>query len=136
MCDFLVVFPGATFDKITLLVYTLAPAIAFVLFGLSSGLFWALIFGVLFDPLWNIRQHVVPSITNQYFDAHNRALSLSSMSFVSNLGSAIVLPLAVIFFDVSYFYTLIPLAAIVALLLLYPSATAKPQLLTHPDSAH
>lgn len=111
-------------EKLTLLVYTLGPAVAFALFGLSASLVPALIFGVLFDPLWNIRQHVVPSLSNKYFEAHNRALSLSSMSFVSNLGAALLLPLAVILFDASYLYTLIPLALLILLLAVYPRETA------------
>jgi MFS family permease len=108
-------------EKTTLAVYTLAAALLFVCFGLSTSLAPALIFGMLFDPFWNTRQHIIPTITNRYFEAHDRALSLSSMSFISNLGAALLVPIATIFFTQSYWFSLIPLLAIIVLLFTYPA---------------
>jgi MFS family permease len=107
-------------EKLTLAVYTLAVALLFVFFGLSSSLAPALIFGMLFDPLWNTSRHVIPTITNRYFDAHQRALNLSSMSFISNLGAAVLVPIATVAFTQSYWYSVIPLAGILLLLFIYP----------------
>jgi len=108
-------------EKTTLVVYSLAVAVIFVLFGLSNSLIPALIFGMLFDPLWNTRMHVIPTITNKYFEAHDRALSLSSMSFISNLGAALLVPIAIVFFTQSYWFSVLPLVAIFILLLQYPT---------------
>jgi hypothetical protein len=117
-------------EKTTLAVYSLAAAVMFVLFGLSSSLLPALIFGMLFDPLWNTRTHVIPTITNKYFASEHRALSLSSMSFISKLGAALLGPIAIAFFSQSYWFSVVPLVAILILLLKYPTEhkhrTAEP----------
>ena len=107
-------------EKTTLAVYSLAVAVAFVLFGLSSTLLPALIFGMLFDPLWNTRIHVIPTITNKYFGGDRRALNLSSMSFISKLGAALLGPIAIVLFSQSYWFSVLPLVAILILLLKYP----------------
>lgn len=106
-------------DIINLTVYTLAVGVIFVIFGISRTLVPALIFGMLFDPVWNIRRHVIPTITNKYFESRNRSLNISSMSFISNLGAAIIAPFAIVLFNNSYYYSLIPLALIFLLIFFY-----------------
>jgi MFS family permease len=119
----LYVIPKVSFknEKTSLAVYSLSVAAMFALFGLSLSLAPALIFGMLFDPLWNIRRHIIPTITNKYFETYHRALALSSMSFISSLGAALLVPIAIIFFTQSYWFTLIPLIAILMLLFKYPN---------------
>src|SRR5581483_6895505 len=108
-------------EKTWLVVFSLAAGIVFVIFGLSTTLWAALVFGVLFDPMWHLRAHVIPTITNKYFESSSRALSLSSMSFISNLGAALLLPVAIQFFDWSYLFSLVPLGLIGVLLAVYPN---------------
>ena len=110
-------------DKTNLVFYTVAAALVFVVFSNSTSLVPAMIFGVLFDSVWAIRSHIVPTITNKYLESHGRALSLSSMSFVSSLGSAILIPLATFIFDVSYLFTIVPAIVIAIVLYFFP----KPQ---------
>jgi MFS family permease len=119
--------PRLTFqrDKTNLGFYTLAAALLFVVFSNSNHLAPAILFGVLFDSVWTLRIHVVPAITNKYFESHSRALSLSSMSFLSNLGAAILVPLATLVFDVSYLFTIIPAILIAVSLYFFPRHHAK-----------
>lgn len=106
-------------EKLTLVLFTLTPAIMFILFGLSPVLIPTLLFGVLFDPAWNLRRHIIPTITNKYFNNQNRALSISSMSFVSNLGAALLVPLFTFLFTKSYLFSFVPLLGIIILLYLF-----------------
>jgi len=94
--------------KQTLTIFTLTTALIFFLFGINQTLVPVLVFGMLFDPAWNLRRHIIPTITNQYFTNHNRALSLSTMSFLSNTGAALLIPLATFLFTKSYLYSLAP----------------------------
>lgn len=104
----------------TLAIFSLTTALIFFLFGIAQHLVPVLIFGMLFDPAWNLRRHVLPTITNQYFSNHSRALSLSTMSFLSNAGAALLIPLATLLFTKSYIYSLVPILLMVPLLFLYP----------------
>lgn len=107
-------------DKNNLLLFTLLPVALFILLCLSNKLIPAIIFGFGFDLAWSARKHILPTITNNYFNSNNRALSISSMSFISNLGAAILVPLALQLFNISYLYTLIPGILIFCLLSFYP----------------
>ncbi len=107
-------------DKTNLVFFTLATAIVFIIFSNSNQLVIAVVFGVLFDIIWTARTHIIPSITNKYFESHNRALSLSSMSFISNLGAAILIPLAAFVFTINYIFTIIPAIFIVVILFYFP----------------
>jgi hypothetical protein len=107
-------------DKFRLLIYSLIPGVVFVIFGLSNTLVVAVVFGMLFDPVWHIRRHIIPTITNKYFASHNRSLNISSMSFVSNMGAAILLPISISLFNKSYLFSFIPLVLIITLLAFYP----------------
>lgn len=109
-------------EKNNLILYTILPVLFFILFGLSNKLIPALIFGVVFDLVWSARKHILPTITNRHFNSNDRALSISSMSFISNLGAAIFVPIALILFNISYYYTLIPAIFIVFLLYIYPKS--------------
>jgi MFS family permease len=123
MAGMLVLLPRLCFksDKTTVIFYTMLPAVVFVMFGNSAALFPAVLFGVSFDLAYAARLHVIPSITNQFLSSENRALSLSSMSFVSKLAAAILLPIATLIFTSSYWYTIVPVVLIALLLMLYPS---------------
>lgn len=112
-------------DKLKLAFFTSLVAVLFVLFGASKLLIPTMIFGVLFDPAWNMRRHIIPTITNKYFTNHNRALSISSMSFVSNLGAALLVPIFTVLFTRNYLYSLLPLAGVFILLLLFISKPVK-----------
>lgn len=111
-------------DKLSLIIYTIATGVLFVIFCNTNNLIRAVLFGVAFDIVWAARNHVIPVITNKYFESHDRALSTSSMSFVSGLGAAILIPVAMSIFVKNYWYTLIPLGLILVLLYLYPKESS------------
>lgn len=106
--------------KLNLATYSLTVAWLFVVYSNSTHLTPVLLFGVLFDASWTVRTHILPTITNQYLESHSRALSLSSMSFASNLGSAILLPLATLLFEVNYLFAIVPAILITLLIYVFP----------------
>lgn len=109
-----------TNKKSTLTLFTLLVAFIFIIFSSTNNLLTAIFFGVIFDLAWAARGHIVPTITNRYFQSKDRALSISSMSFVSNLGAAVLVPLMMLMFTKSYLFALIPVSIIVILLVVYP----------------
>ena len=86
---------------------------------MTTHLLVAIIFGPLFDIVWMARKHIVGALTNTYLATHYRALSLSSMSFMSNALAALLVPLAMYMFTINYIFSCIPAMAIVVLLILY-----------------
>ncbi|HLG10172.1 MAG TPA: MFS transporter [Dehalococcoidia bacterium] len=104
--------------KLDLIAYTAVTAGTFVVFAVCPFLGAALVFGVLFDLAWTARSHVLPVLSIQYFESSKRALGLSSLSFVGNLGAAVLVPAAAAVFIWSYWYSVAPLALILGLLIL------------------
>jgi len=107
--------------KHTLMAYSFATMVAFVFFYLSSSLSYVVIVMVTFDLIWTARRHIIPVITNEFYDSSVRATSISSMSFISNLGASILVPFAFNLFTKNALFTLIPLVLITALLCYYPN---------------
>jgi MFS family permease len=132
MTTMLVYLPKMAFKKdgTNLFVYTLATVGVFIVFGMTTHLLVAIIFGPLFDIVWTARKHIVGALTNTYLAAHDRALSLSSMSFMSNAVAALLVPLAMYMFTINYIFSCIPAIVIVVLLILYGRA----QLLVRPPA--
>ncbi len=121
MSALLIILPKLMFknNNINLVIYTLLPIIFFMFFGLTNILFVAIIFGVVFDLAWTARRHIIPTILNPYFSSKDRALSLSSVSFVTSLGAALFVPIALAIFKISYLFTLVPILVVVLLLFFY-----------------
>jgi sugar phosphate permease len=121
MSAMLVVLPRIVFKNknYSLVLYSLLPVLAFILFGLTNSLVYAIAFGVIFDLAWSARYHIVPTILNEYFSSKDRALSLSSWSFITGLGAAIFVPVALVIFKVSYLFAIIPGLLIISILLIY-----------------
>jgi MFS family permease len=106
-------------DRVNLVLYTLAPAGIFIVFGMTTHLLVAIVFGPLFDLAWMARKYIIGALTNTYLTAHDRALSLSSISFLSNAVAALLVPLAMYMFSLSYAFSFIPALIIIALLILF-----------------
>ncbi len=112
-------------EKNTIFIYSIITMIAFISFYLTSNLFLAIFFGVMFDIIWSARKQIIPSITNDYFSSKDRATSISSMSFLSNLGASIFVPIALKLFEMNELFVFLPLFLIVSLSFVYPK---KPNL--------
>ena len=123
MTGMLTILPKLNFkkDKTAIVVYSLLAACVFIVFSNVYNLLPAVIFGVAFDLIWAARLHIIPTITNRFFASVDRAVSLSSISFVSKLGAALLLPITVAIFNISYWFTLVPLALVCLLLYKYPN---------------
>jgi len=117
----LVVLPRMVFKKdwTNLLVYTLTTVAIFLIFGFTTQLVVAIVFGGLFDLASTARKHIVGALTNTYFASENRALSLSSMSFLSSAVAALLVPVAMYLLTLNFLFSCIPAALIVVLLILY-----------------
>jgi hypothetical protein len=121
MSGMLLILPRVIFknDFRNIAVYTLLPAISFLIFGLTSQLFSAIVTGVFFDLAWSARRYILPTITNKYFNSTNRALGLSSLSFISGLIAALLVPLVIAIVTQNFMFTLIPVLLLMVILALY-----------------
>ncbi len=128
MSALLAILPKIVFKNksYSLILYSLLPIIAFILFGLTNSLIFAIAFGIVFDLSWTARNHIVPTILNEFFSSKDRALSLSSSSFISGLGAAILVPLSLIILKVSYLFALIPALIIIFILFFYTRTENSP----------
>lgn len=128
MSAMLLILPRITSKngQLNLIVYTLLPVAAFVLFGAANQLVPALIAGVFFDLAWSARRHIIPAITNKFFESQNRALGLSSLSFINGLGAAVLVPVLLVFFTGNYLFALVPAFLIVVLLIAYTRIKSVP----------
>ncbi|MFL5802396.1 MAG: MFS transporter [Roseiflexaceae bacterium] len=120
MTGMLLVLPRMVFKKdwTNLLVYTLTTVGIFLVFGLTMQLLVAIIFGGLFDLAWTARKHIVGALTNTYLASENRALSLSSISFLSNAVAALLVPVTMYLLTLNILFSCIPAVLIVILLIL------------------
>lgn len=121
MSALLVVLPKIVFKNrnYSLILYSLLPITAFILFGLTNSLAFSIAFGIIFDLSWTARNHIVPTILNEYFSSKDRALSLSSSSFISGLGAAILVPIALVIFKISYLFAIVPALIVILMLFIY-----------------
>jgi MFS family permease len=121
MTGMLLILPSMVFNKgwANLLVYTLTTVGIFIVFGITMRLLVAIVFGALFDLAWTARKHIVGALTNTYLASQDRALSLSSMSFLSNTVAALLVPLMMYLLTMNFLFSCIPAALIVGLLILY-----------------
>lgn len=121
MSALLVVLPKIVFKNrnYSLILYSLLPITAFILFGLTNSLIFAIAFGIIFDLSWTARNHIVPTILNEYFSSKDRALSLSSSSFISGLGAAILVPIALVIFKINYLFAIVPALIVILMLFIY-----------------
>lgn len=121
MSALLIVLPRIVFknNNYNLVLYSLLPILAFTFFGLTNALVLAIVFGVIFDLSWTARNHIIPTILNKYFSSKDRALSLSSCNFISGLGAAILVPIALVIFKVSYLFAIIPALIVILILFMY-----------------
>ena len=121
MTGMLLILPRMVFKKdwMNLLVYTVTTVSIFIIFGLTTHLLVAIVFGGLFDLAWTARKHIVGALINTYLASENRALSLSSMSFLSNAVAALLVPLAMYLLTIHFLFSCIPAALIVTLLIWY-----------------
>jgi MFS family permease len=121
MTGMLLLLPRMVFKKAetNLLVYTLATVSIFIMFGMTTDLLVAIILGTLFDLAWTARRHIIGALATTSFAAHERALSLSSMSFLSNAVAAMLVPVAMYLFAITYVFSFVPAAIIVVLLSVY-----------------
>jgi hypothetical protein len=78
-----------------------------------------MVFGGLFELAWTARKHIVGALTKTYLASENRALSLSSMSFLSNAVAALLVPLTMYLLTIHFLFSCIPAALIVTLLIWY-----------------
>ncbi len=107
--------------KNTFFIYSIATIVIFSLYYFTSNLIGAIVFGILFDVVWSARKQVMPTITNEYFSSKNRATSISSMSFLSNLGASILVPVTLQLFNQNSLFVFLPVVLIFGLFLIYPS---------------
>ena len=121
MSALLVVLPQIMFKNknYNLIFYSLLPLISFMLFGLTNTLVVAIALGVIFDLAWTARNHIIPTILNEYFSSKDRALSLSSTSFITSLGAAVLVPLALGVFRASYLFAIVPIMTVILVLFFY-----------------
>lgn len=108
-------------EKITLIFYSILPLLIFSVYFVSSNLYIVVILSICFDLVWSARRHIIPSITNKYFSSKNRATSLSSISFFSNLFSSLLIPFTLALFYFNNLFLLFPVIMILVLALFYPS---------------
>jgi MFS family permease len=131
MTGMLLVLPRMVFKKdwTNLVVYTLITVGIFLVFGFTTQLLVAIVFGGLFDLAWTARRHIVGALTNAYLASENRALSLSSMSFLSNAVAAVLVPVTMYLLTLNFLFSCIPAALIAVLLILYGRTRQSPSAL-------
>lgn len=79
-------------EKLNLFLYTSIPLIAFVVVQLTKSPLIVIIFGLMFSLFWTSRSHIVSNLENTLIQTKNRALSLSSISLLKNIGAAVITP--------------------------------------------
>ena len=79
-------------ERLNLFIYTLVPLLAFVAVELTRSPLMVIIFGLVFSLFWTSRSHIVSNFQNTLLNAKNRALSLSSISLLGSIGSAVITP--------------------------------------------
>jgi MFS family permease len=121
MTGMLLILPRMVFKKdyANLLVYTVTTVGIFIVFGMTRQLLIAIVFGGLFDLAWSARKHIVGALTNTYLASEDRALSLSSISFLSNSVAALLVPLLMYLLTINFLFSCIPAALIGGLLIWY-----------------
>ena len=80
-------------EKLNLFLYTLFPLVAFVVVQLTKSPLVVIIFGLIFSLIWTSRSHIVSNFENALIQTKNRALSLSSLSLLKNVGAAVITPI-------------------------------------------